>query len=227
MNKGRLLVAVTGVLVVVTATPAAAQTRGGGGSDWSILGAETVPTGADVVHGAFGWPDATFGWTHGMRPGFDVGARMSFLYGIENTTDSQFGLALAMPLRWELSRQGNAHLLVHVDPGLRLYTFSDAMFGFQFPFGLNLEFPTRMPLKVGLGVDFNASLFVTGFGSPQFFFGPLIGPYFEMHVDPRLVVGVDTRFGAIVDAYSGEGFRSGGTDTRFGFRTQMLLAYHL
>ena len=215
------------VSLLISAAPAAAQTRGTSG-DWSLLGAETVAPGQDMVYGAFGWPDTSFGLTHGMSPDFDIGARFSFLYGVENTTTSQFGLALAMPLRWALSRQGNAHLLVHVDPGMRLYTTDPALFGFQFPIGLNIEFPTRTPLKVGLGFDFNASLFVTGFATPRFFFGPLIGPYFEYHVDRNLAIGLDTRFGAIVDAFSRpQPFLSGGTDTNFGFRTQMTLAYRL
>ncbi len=224
--RKRIIVALAGVAVLLAAEPAAAQARSGAG-DWSILGAETVAPGADVVHGEFGWPDATFGWTHGVNPGFDVGAKFSFLYGVENTSESHFGIGFAVPLRWELSRSGNARLLFHVDPGFRLYTYDPTPFGFQLPFGLNIEFATHTPLKIGIGADFNATLFVTGGAEPQFFFGPLIGPYLEYHVDRNLAIGFDTRFGAIVDAYSGSGPYSGGTDTRFGFRAQAMLAYHL
>ena len=54
------------------------------------------------------------------------------------------------------------------------------------------------------------------------FFGPLIGPYLEYHVDRNLVVGLDTRFGAIIDAYSSDApFHGSGTQSRFGFRAQM------
>ncbi len=225
MHK-RILMVLVGVGVLSTAQPAAAQARHAA-DDWSILGAETVAPGRDVVHGSVGWPDATFGWTHGVNPGFDLGAQFSFLYGVENTTTSKFGIAFAVPLRWSIARSGNAHLLFHVDPGIRLYTYDPALFGFQFPIGLNIEFVTRAPLKVGIGADFNASLFVTGGSEPEFIFGPLVGPYFEYHVDRNLAIGLDTRFGAMIDAYSAPAPYSGGTVTRFGFRTQMMLAYHL
>ena len=223
MSK-RIVVVLLGML---TAAPAVAQTRGQGG-DWSILGAETLAPGTDAVYGAAGWPDVSFGWTHGVQPNFDIGLKMSMLYGIENTTDSQFGMAFAAPLRWTLARRANAVFMLHVDPGVRFYTTDPFAFGFQVPFGLNVEFPIKsVPLKVGLGADFNASLFVSGGNSPSFFFGPLIGPYVEYHIDRDLAIGLDTRFGPVVDAYSGNDFYGGGTETRFGFRAQMILAYHL
>jgi hypothetical protein len=203
------------------AAPAAAQTRAG---DYSVLGATTVPAGSDVLSGRFGWPDLTLEYTHGVRPGFDVGGRMQFLFGVENTTDSKFGIAFAVPLRFRISESGRARLAFHVDPGLRLYTYSPALFGFQAPFGINVELPASAPLKFGFGADFNATLFVTGDGSPYFFFGPLIGPWMEYHVDQRLSFGVDTRFGAIIDAYSGYG---GGTESKFGLRAQMMLGYRI
>lgn len=227
--RKRIIVALAGIGVLLVARPAAAQTTHYGSGDWSILGAETVAPGADVVHGEFGWPDTSFGWTHGMNPNFDLGLKFSFLYGLENRTDeSHFGMAFAVPLRWSIARSANARILLHVDPGLRLYTYDPALFGFQFPIGINIEFATRTPVKFGVGADFNMTLFVTGGYEPQFFFGPLIGPYVEYHVDRNLAIGIDTRFGAIVDAYSSPGpFRGGGTDTGFGFRMQAMLAYHL
>ncbi len=228
MSKRTVGAALAGVLLA--AGPAYAQTRGHGehGAEWSVLGAETVAPGSDVVHGAFGWPDVTFNYTHGVAPDFDVGGRMQLLYGVENTTSSQFGMAFAVPLRFTLARQHNLGLLFHWDPGLRFYTTDPVLFGFQFPFGVNLEIhAANVPVKFGLGVDFNASLFVTGFASPRFFFGPLFGPFFEFHVDPQLAVGLDTRFGPVIDAFSGENGFSGGTHTEFGFRTQLVLAYRV
>lgn len=214
------------IALAALAGPAAAQTNRSS-DGWSILGAETVAPGADVVHGAFGWPDLTFGYTHGVNSGFDVGARFSFIYGVENTTDSHFGVGFAVPLRWALARSGNARLQLHIDPGLRVYTTNPALFGFQAPIGINVEFLTRSAFRLGLGADFHMSLFVTGDAAPEFFFGPLIGPYFEYHIDRNLAVGLDTRFGAIIDAYSSSNRFGGGTYSRFGFRTQMVLAYRL
>ena len=208
---------------LLAATPAAAQQRGHG--EWSMLGAETVAPGGDVAYGAFGWPDVSFGFTHGVSSTFDAGVRFAFVYGVENTSLSKFGMEFAAPLRWSLVRQGPVHFLLHLDPGLRLYTYNPVFFGFQLPVGLNLEFQTRSPLKIGVGADFHATLFVTGGATPQFWFGPLIGPYFEYHVEPRLALGLDTRFGAIVQAVPDQDNFRGGTETRFGFKAQMTVAY--
>lgn len=230
MGRWTTVIALAGALL--GATPAAAQSRG---ADWSILGAETLAPGSDAVYGRFGWPDVSFGFTHGVNSTFDAGVRFGFLYGVENTSSSRFGMEFAAPLRWSLARQGPVHFLLHLDPGLRFYTFDPVLFGFQLPVGLNLEFQTRSPLKIGVGADFHAALFVTGGVTPQFFFGPLIGPYLEYHVDPHLALGFDTRFGAIIDAVPGQDVFvngvlrhvSGDTVSRFGFRAQMMLAYRL
>ena len=210
----------------LAAAPAAAQSRTRSGGS-TILGAETVAPGGDIISTRFGWPDVTMEYTHGVRPGFDVGGRLQFIYGVENTTTSKFGIGMAVPMRWTLSRSGNVKLSFHVDPGLRIYTYDPALFGFQFPFGLNLELPAAAPIHFGVGADFNATLFVTGAGSPYFFFGPLIGPWMEYRVDQRFSFGIDSRFGAIINAYSSNDRFAGGTETDFGFRMQVLLAYRM
>jgi hypothetical protein len=212
------------ILSLLFGSTAAAQTHGG---DWSLLGAETLPAGSNTLSGAFGWPDFSLELKHGVNPGFDVGGRLSFIYGVESTTTSKFGLGFAVPLRWTLSHGPNVKFLLHWDPGMRLYTYSSAVFGFAFPIGVVIEIPVSAPVKVGLGADFQATLFVTGHNSPQFFFGPLVGPFIEYHVDPRLSIGLDTRFGAVIDAYSGENGFSGGTHSEFGFRMQAMLGYRL
>ncbi len=221
MSKGMATVALAGLLLA--ATPAAAQSRGRVG-DWSVVGGETVAPGADVVYGAFGWPDATFGYLHGLSRDFDVGFKLQMVYGVENTTDTQFGMAFAVPLRWTLARHQNMSVLLHVDPGVRFYTTDPVLFGFQIlPFGLNVAFQAAPQLAVGLGFDWNSTLFVTGGATPQYVFGPMFGPFAEYHIDRHLALGLDTRFGAMVDA----GDFGGSPFTRFGFRTQMVLAYRL
>ena len=197
-----------------------------------MLGAQTVAPDNDVVYGTFGWPDVTLGYTHGVARDFDIGARMQFIYGLENTTTTQFGMAFAVPLRWTIFRHENVGLLVHVDPGIRFYTTDPFDFGFQLiPFGLTFEVRPASHIRLGLGFDFNSTLLVTGIAPPEYLFGPMVGPFFEYHVDQHLAVGLDTRFGAIIDAFSGhdvDGFHvDGGTSTSFGFRAQMMLAYRL
>jgi hypothetical protein len=71
------------------------------------------------------------------------------------------------------------------------------------------------------------TLLVTGYFSPQFIFGPAAGPYVEYHPAPNLSVGLNTRFGAAIDAYSSYGGSNGGTSTSFAFTTQLFLGYRL
>ena len=71
---------------------------------------------------------------------------------------------------------------------------------------------------VAFGVELPMTLFVTP--SPvDFWLGPLFGPAFEYHVDRELTLGLNTRFGPIIET-------AGGT-THFGFVTQLLIAYRL
>jgi hypothetical protein len=193
---------------------------------WSIVGAETV-SGRPAIDVQSGWPSTTFGYTFGMSPTADVSLRLGLLYGYEGTTSSQFGLSFYAPMRFQLLQGRDFKLLFHVDPGLKLYTTSSAQFGFQFPVGLVMGFPVQPNLEVGVGLDFNMTLLVSGNFAPQFVFGPAAGPYVEYHPTPDLSVGLNTRFGAAIDAYSSFQGIPGGTSTSFAFTTQLFLGYRL
>ena len=162
-----------------------------------------------------------------MSPTADVSIRLGLLYGYEGTTSSQFGLSVYAPMRFQLVQSRDFKLLFHVDPGLKLYTTSNAQFGFQFPVGLVMGFPVQPNLEIGVGLDFNMTLLVSGNFAPQFIFGPVAGPYVEYHPTPNLAVGLNTRFGAAIDAYSSFQGVPGGTSTEFAFTTQLFLGYRL
>jgi hypothetical protein len=220
------------ILAAATLFPAAAQAQSdapahAGLSGWSTVGSETVAPGRPVVDVQAGWPSTTFGYTFGLSPTTDVSLRLGLLYGFEGTTDSQFGLSFYAPLRFQLLQGRDFKLLLHVDPGLKLYTTSNAMFGFQFPVGVVMGFPIQPNLEIGVGLDFNMTLLVSGTVAPQFIFGPTAGPYVEYHPTPYLSVGLNTRFGAAIEAYSSEGSAPGGTRTGFAFTTQLFLGYRL
>jgi len=220
------------ILAAATLFPAAAQAQSdapahAGLSGWSTVGSETVAPGRPVVDVQAGWPSTTFGYTFGLSPTTDVSLRLGLLYGFEGTTDSQFGLSFYAPLRFQLLQGRDFKLLLHVDPGLKLYTTSNAQFGFQFPVGVVMGFPIQPNLEIGVGLDFNMTLLVSGTVAPQFIFGPTAGPYVEYHPTPYLSVGLNTRFGAAIEAYSSEGSAPGGTRTGFAFTTQLFLGYRL
>lgn len=227
-SRSRIVAAAFATLLAASPALASAQgdaTKEGLGG-WSVVGTETV-SGRPVIDVQTGWPSTTFGYTMGLSPTSDVSFRLGMLYGYEGTTDGQFGLAFYAPLRFQLFQNRDFRLLLHVDPGLKLYTTSSAQFGFQFPVGLVMGFPVRPDLEIGVGLDFNMTLLVTGAFSPQFIFGPAAGPYVEYHPAPNLSVGLNTRFGAAIDAYSSYNGFDGGTSTQFAFTTQLFLGYRL
>jgi hypothetical protein len=211
-------------LVAALPAAAAAEAPPGVNVDYSIIGAETVK-GKPVIDVQAGWPSTNFGYTLPLSPTSDLSLRFGLLYGFEGTTTSQFGLAFYAPLRFELGHGESMRTLLHVDPGLLFYTTQPGIFGFQFPVGLVFGFPVARGVEVGLGVDFAMSLLVSGNFAPRFVFGPLVGPYVEYHVNPQVTLGLNTRFGAAIDAYSSEGPIPGGTATNFAFTTQLVFGY--
>jgi hypothetical protein len=188
-------------------------------SRYSLLGGTTVPNGADVVSAEVGWPSATFGFTHGTSSTTDIGFKFDLLYGFENTNVGQFGVGARVPLRAVIMRRDRLSALVHVDPGLKVYTTSpDASFGIQFPVGVTVGYAASPELNVAFGLELPMFLVLTGAASPDFFLGPLFGPAVEYHVDRQLTVGLNTRFGPMFETKDG---------SRFGFITQLLLAWRL
>jgi hypothetical protein len=229
--QGEVLMRRTGSVAVVLSlafltTAAHAQSRRtsltssgtGRGGNYSLLGGETVPSGVDVVSGEFGYPSVSFGLTHGTSATSDVGARFDILYGFENTTISEFGIGARVPFRIAALRRDRIGVLFHVDPGIKFYTTSPASFGFQWPIGVTLGYTATPEFNVAFGFELPMTLFVTP--SVDFFLGPLFGPAFEYHVDRELTIGLNTRFGPMIET-------AGGGATRFGFIVQLLLAYRL
>jgi len=207
--------------VVLLALPVHAQRRTDPpppGTKYSLLGGETVGTGVNVASGEFGWPGISFGITHGLSRDTDIGARFDLLFGFEETTNSQFGIGFRVPLRMTAMRSDRISVLIHIDPGLKIYTTNPAIFGLQFPIGVVLGYAAQRDLTVGFGVDLPMTLIVTP--SPvQLILGPTFGPAVEFHVDPRLAVGLNTRFGPI--------FSTNGGGSQFGFVMQVLAAYRM
>jgi hypothetical protein len=206
----------------LAATAASAQRYGtaGAATRYSLLGAETVPTGQDVASAEVGWPGVSFGLTHGYTPRSDIGIKFDLLYGYEfTTTNSQFGIGVRVPLRYQAYRRDRIGVLLHVDPGIKLYTTSPAQFGFQFPVGATIGYTATPEVNVAFGLELPMFLDFTGPGSVQMILGPLFGPAVEYHVDRQLSVGVNTRFGPI--------FSTRGNGSAFGMIMQLLLAYRM
>jgi hypothetical protein len=218
MNTKHALFGVA-LLAATAAAPAFAQrsTAITASPRYSLLGGTTVPTGVDVVSGEFGWPSLTVGFTHGMSPTTDVGFKFDLIWGFENTTISQFGVGFRVPLRANIFRRDRLTALVHIDPGLKVYTTSPAAFGLQWPVGLTLGYAAAPELTVGFGFELPMTLMVSP--SPaRFYVGPMFGPAIEYHVDRQLTVGLNTRFGPVFNTSDG---------SEFGLIMQALLAWRL
>src|SRR5438105_9025426 len=187
---------------------------------YSLLGGETVGNGVNVVSGEFGWPSVTFGITHGLSRDTDVGAKFDLLFGVEGATEaSQFGIGFRVPYRMVALRSDRLSVLLHVDPGIKLFTYSPALFGIAFPVGAVFGYAVQRDLTIAFGVDLNMALYVTP--SPvRFVISPIFGPAAEFRIDPRLTVGINTRFGPVI-------FTNNGGYSDFGFVTQLLLAYRM
>jgi|SRR5438094_5266274 len=191
---------------------------------YSLLGGTTVPSGVDVASAEVGWPSATFGFTHGTSANTDIGFKFDLIYGLEYTDIGQFGIGARVPLRMMVMRRDRLSAVVHIDPGLKLYTTNiNTTFGIQFPVGVTVGYAAQPQLNVAFGLELPMFLaFISPHGPTQsqvdFFIGPLFGPAVEYHVDRQLTVGLNTRFGPMFEAKDG---------SRFGFITQLLLAYRL
>jgi len=185
---------------------------------YSLLGGEVLSKGVNAVSGEFGWPSITFGYTHGMGQNWDIGAKFDILYGFEGVTSAtQFGLGFRVPLRMTVLRNDRLSVLVHFDPGLKLFTYSPALFGISFPIGTVIGYAASPQVNVGFGIDLPMTLYVTP--SPvQLLLGPMFGPAIEYHVDQKILVGFNTRFGPIFATSDGN---------NFGFLMQLLLAYRM
>src|ERR1700675_3068345 len=115
------------LLLLSIAVPAAAQRRidAAPAGRYSLLGGDTVGAGTNVVSGEFGWPSVSFGYTHGLNRDTDIGLRFDLL----------FGVGFRVPMRMTALRKDRFSVLLHFDPGLKIFTTSPAMFGLAFPVG--------------------------------------------------------------------------------------------
>ncbi len=184
---------------------------------WSLYGGETVAPGQDVFAGEIGWPSTSLGWIHGLTDTTDVGVRFDVLYSFETTTDSHFGLGLRAPVRGIAVRTGRVSLLVHADPGLKIYPGNGTPWGFGMPLGGSVGFAVSPDVRLALGLDVPITLF---FGpSAQIVIGTQFGFGIDWFLDPRLLVGLTARAGPI--------FSTDANGSRFGLVTQLGIGYKM
>lgn len=207
-------------LAALCLAPVAARANGLG--DYSVVGS-VVNTGKPFQDVRAGWPSVDFGYTLNLSQSIDIGPRFGFLYGLEGmTSNSEFGIGIWAPIRFQLSKSSQFNLLFHVDPGLKLFfPTNNTMFGLTFPVGVVMGFPVASGLEVGGGVDLGLGAYFSS-AVNSFYFGPMAGPYVEYHLaqDPRLALGLNTRFGVDIPTASG-------STAQFAMYVQAFVGYRL
>jgi hypothetical protein len=184
---------------------------------WSLYGGETVAPGIDVFAGEIGWPSTSLGWTHGLSDSTDAGVRFDVLYSLETTTDTHFGLGLRAPVRAIAVRTGTVSLLVRADPGLKVYPGNGTPWGLAVPVAATIGFALRPDVRLGLGLDVPITFFFAP--SAQVVIGTQFGFGIDWLLDPRLLVGFNSRFGPI--------FFTDANTSRFGLVTQIGIGYRM
>ena len=202
--------------------PAPAVVAPGPSGHWSINTGETVSAGRDALSAELGWPSMTFGYAHGLNDVSDIGLKFDLLYGYEGeSTFSKLGLGLRVPFRFMALRRDRFSLQLHIEPVLRFYPggyFNGVVFGA--PVGATLGLQILPELRAALGIDLNLDVATSNGHGASLLIGPAFGFDLEYLVDKQLLVGVDTRFGPLIDSASG-----GYSD--FAFRTYIVVGYRL
>lgn len=209
--------------------------------DWGLHTGDTLSPGALMTYGELGWPSISGGLAYGLTPRLDIGAQLSLLYGWEYTTSTNLGMGFRVPLRLSLTKRSKFSALFHIDPGIKFYGsgyFGDftyrggfsgycgdrgigcggAVFGVQFPFGVELGIHLTPEATLQIGVDVPMDVFFAS--RATFVFAPLTGFAFEYHIDDHFGVGLNTRLGPVI-------LVSQGSAVTFGFSTQLTVLYRI
>ncbi len=198
---------------------------------WGLNTGDTLGAGDKMVYGEIGWPDFSPGFQYGLTDRIDIGIRLSVIYGFEYMPEyarfGTVGLGARVPLRFGLVKGSSFSLMLRFEPGIKFDSFGNRngllgsralLFGIQFPLALlaGVHLTREATLSFGMDIPFYVNLTNGVYGAIPILFG--VG--FEYHLlNDRLGIGLNTRFGPSILA------ANGGSDTRFGFITQIGVAY--
>lgn len=131
------------------------------GQGWTLLGAQTVGDGANVLAASAGFPGLSATFLHGVTSIEDVGFRLAFNYGYEGLVTAIFpGLRGEAVARLRLLDTGRVSLGVRGGVGVFAYfTSSYTLPGITLPLGLAVGIPVGSAFSIAAGVD--VPLFVT------------------------------------------------------------------
>ena len=216
--------------------------------------ADVLSPGSNMVYGEVAWPDFTAGFQHGINNSFDIGVKVSLIYGFEYRSYSILGLGVRVPLRFTPVKTGNFSFMIRFEPGLKFDEFGATCNNVVGPGGIivnncpngnNYGFDTTafgiwLPLAFDFGIHINRQATITpGIEIPFFVnltnqvYGAipiLFGAAFEYDINDHIGFGANVKIGPSITSASvpiGTGQTTTVTDTRVGFITQGFFAYKL
>ena len=220
MTRFGALAAILLPALSAAAQPApAAATSSSPPGHWSVVAGETVSPDRDAIGLEVGWPGIGFSYLHGTSDRTDLGIKLDLLYGYEQTTDWVFGAGVQVPLRLVVNRSDRVSILVHVDPGIRIYTQnSQTDFMTRFPVGGTLGFQATPLVRLGVSADLTMAVNWT---HTQFFeVGPQFGFSAEYLPEKNVLWGLNLKFGPQFYTYTA-------STTDLAFTAQIVLGYRM
>ncbi len=126
------------------------------GQAWSALGGKTLAPGSNQLEADLGYPAISASFLRGVLPGFNVGARLGFVYGVEGMVrESGPGFKAQALLKVRLLDNGQVSLGVVFEPGFFSYSsyLQGARVGLALPVGFRLGIAASSALAIGVHVD--------------------------------------------------------------------------
>ena len=199
-------VTVNGEPTTTSKASGAAATASTTGQQWSVVTARTVGAGANALQGGIGFPGVHAQFMRGITQVLDLGARVSFNYGLEGQVACSNrvcrggdalppGLRLQGVARYKFYDNGKLNLGASFAPGLLLYfpRFIGTQVGFALPVSGTLGIVVSSAMNVGVTLELPMWIL---FGQSSSFVLPiLMGAGFEYFITSALAVWFDLRMG--------------------------------
>lgn len=188
------------------------------GQRWSVVGARTAGFGGNVIEAGLGWPGLSVSYTRGVLANFDLGARLTFNYGLEGLVTRVLpGAKLQGLVRFRVADSGPISFGFTFEPGplFAVDRFGNSLIGFSVPFGaklgvivssaITLGFTFDVPFWVefGQGGGVNVPI-LPGLGLEYFLKSEFLA-FFKTRMGPTLRPG--GRIELAFDAHLGVGYR--------------------
>jgi hypothetical protein len=174
------------------------------GQTWSAIGPRTVEPGANSVEVAAGWPGLSVGYSRGIAPGLNLGARVAFVYGVEGMIHYvEPGFKGQLLLKWRFLDRERVSLGLTFEPGPFFHApaFGGTVAGFSLPLGLRLGIVASSALTVSVLVDL--PMWVSFGPGSEFNVPVLSGVGVEYFVTSTLALFFRTQLGPTIHAASG------------------------